>query len=53
VIGLVVNTEKTKYSVNVLSPKYRQSHNLKIADKYFANVTKFKYLGTMLIIIRS
>jgi ribosomal protein S2 len=45
-VGLEVNTEKTKYIL--LSGHQNTGHNcdIKIANRYFENVAKFRYLGT-------
>jgi hypothetical protein len=37
-VGLEVNTEKTKYML--------QRYDIKIANRCFENVAKFRYLGT-------
>jgi hypothetical protein len=45
-VGLEVNTEKTKYKLLSRHQNAGQSHDIKIANKYFENVAKFRYLGT-------
>jgi hypothetical protein len=45
-VGLEVNPEKTKYMSR--SQKVGQGHSIKIANRSFAYVAKFKYLGTTL-----
>jgi hypothetical protein len=42
-----VNSEKTKYML-MSHTKVGQKHDIKIANRSFEGVTKFKYLGTML-----
>jgi hypothetical protein len=37
-VGLETNT------VHISSPKCRRSHNVRITNKFFYNVSKFKYL---------
>jgi hypothetical protein len=44
--GLEVNPEKTKYMLMSRSQKIGQRHNIKIANRSFEDVAKFKYLGT-------
>jgi hypothetical protein len=44
--GLEVNPEKTKYMLISRSQKIGQKHSIKIANRFFENVAKFKYLGT-------
>jgi hypothetical protein len=45
-VGLEVNTEKTKYMLLSRHQNPRQSYDIKIANTFFENVTKFRYLGT-------
>jgi hypothetical protein len=47
-IGLEVNLEETKYMLMSRSQKIRQKHSIKIANRSFEDVAKFKYLGTTL-----
>jgi hypothetical protein len=47
-VGLEVNLEKTKYMLMSLSQKVGQKHSIKIANRSFEDVAKFKYLGTTL-----
>jgi len=44
-VGLIVNTEKTKYMVMSCYPNAGLNYNL-IATRSFKIVTNFKYLGT-------
>jgi hypothetical protein len=43
-----VNSEKTKYMLMSRSQKIGQMHNIKVANRSFEDVAKFKYLGTTL-----
>jgi ribosomal protein S2 len=45
-IGLEVNTEKTKYMLLSRQQNAAQSYDIKIANRCFENVAKFRYLGT-------
>jgi hypothetical protein len=47
-VGLEVNPEKTKYMLMSRSQEIGQKHSLKIANRSFEDVAKFKYLGTTL-----
>jgi hypothetical protein len=46
--GLEVNPEKTKYILMSHGQKIGQKHSIKIANRSFEDVAKFKYLGTTL-----
>jgi hypothetical protein len=46
-VGLKVNPEKTMYML-MSHQKIGQKHSIKIANRSFENVAKFKYLGTTL-----
>jgi hypothetical protein len=45
-VGLEVNPEGTKYMLISRSQKTGQNYSIKIADRSFEDVEKFKYLGT-------
>jgi hypothetical protein len=47
-VGLEVNPEKTKYILMSHSQKVGQKRSIKIANRSFEDVAKFKYLGTTL-----
>jgi hypothetical protein len=47
-IGLEINAEKTKYMIMSRHQNSGQNQNIRIADEWFENVAKFKYLGTTL-----
>jgi hypothetical protein len=47
-VGLEVNPDKTKHMLMSRSQKIGQKHSIKIANRSFEDVAKFKYLGTTL-----
>jgi hypothetical protein len=47
-VGLEVNPEKTKCMLMSRSQKIGRKHSIKIADRSFEDVAKFKYLETTL-----
>jgi hypothetical protein len=47
-VGLEVNPEKIKYMLMSRSQKIGQKHSIKIANRSFEDVAKFKYLRTTL-----
>jgi hypothetical protein len=47
-IGLEINAENTKYMIMSRHLKSGQNQNIRMANKSFASVAKFKYLGTKL-----
>jgi hypothetical protein len=46
--GLEVNSEKSKYVLMSCCMKARQKHSVKIANRSFEGVAKFRYLETTL-----
>jgi hypothetical protein len=44
-VGLEINIEKTKYMLPSPHQNVGQNRDIKIANKLFANVSQFKYLG--------
>jgi hypothetical protein len=47
-VGLEVNEEKTKYMLMSRSQKIGQKDSIKVANRSFEVVAKFRYLGTIL-----
>jgi hypothetical protein len=47
-VGLEVHPEKTKYMLMSCHRKAGQKHSIKIVNRSFEGVAKFKYLGTTL-----
>jgi hypothetical protein len=47
-VGLEVNPERTKYMLMSRSRKTGQKYSIKVANRSFEDVAKFKYLGTTL-----
>jgi endonuclease/exonuclease/phosphatase family metal-dependent hydrolase len=47
-MGLMVNEKKTKYMMISTRQKQRQIQNLKVGDKTFEGVSKFRYLGNVI-----
>jgi hypothetical protein len=47
-VGLEINAQKAKYMIVSRRPNYGQNLNIRIANKSFENMEKFKYLGTIL-----
>jgi hypothetical protein len=47
-VGLEVNPEKTMYTLMSRYQKAGQKHSIKIVNRSFEHVVKFKYLGTTL-----
>jgi ribosomal protein S2 len=45
-VGLELDTEKTKYMLLSRHQNAGQNHDIKIANRCFENVAKFRYLGT-------
>jgi sorting nexin-29 len=48
-VCLEINAEKTKYMIMSRHPNSGQNQNIKRANESFENVSKFRYLGTILI----
>jgi hypothetical protein len=44
--GLEVNAENTKYVLISHHQNAGKNHNIRVANRFFENVAKFKYLGT-------
>jgi hypothetical protein len=49
-VGLEINVEKTKYMLLSRHQNVGQNGDIKIANRSFANMSQFKYLGTTVII---
>jgi hypothetical protein len=49
-VGLEVNSENTKYMLLPHLHNAGQTHNIKIANRYFEIVAQFKHLGTIVTI---
>jgi hypothetical protein len=49
-VGLEVNSEKTKYMLISHCKKSGEKHSIKIANRSFEGMAKFRYLGTTLMI---
>jgi hypothetical protein len=45
-VGLEVNTEKTKYMLLSRYQNAGQNHDIKIANRCFENMARFRYFGT-------
>jgi hypothetical protein len=45
-VGLEINIEKTKYMLLSRHQNVGRNQDIKIANRSFANVSQFKYLGT-------
>jgi hypothetical protein len=48
VIGIEINTEKTKHMVKSREQNAGQNHNIKVDNVIFERVEQFKYLGIIL-----
>jgi hypothetical protein len=44
-VGLEINVEKTKYMLLSRHQNVSQNQDIKIANRWFENVSQFKYLG--------
>jgi hypothetical protein len=47
-VGVEMNLEKTEYMLMSCRQKTGQKHSIKIANRSFEDVARFKYLGTTL-----
>jgi hypothetical protein len=47
-IGLEMNPEKTKHMLMPLHQKAGHKQSIKVANRPFEDVTKFRYMGTTL-----
>jgi ribosomal protein S2 len=47
-VGPEVNPEKTKYMLKTRYQKAGQHHSMRVANRSFEDVAKFRYLGTTL-----
>jgi hypothetical protein len=47
-VGLEINVEKTKYMLLSRHQNAAQNRDIEIANRWFQNVSQFKYLGTTL-----
>jgi hypothetical protein len=47
-VGLEVNPKKTEYMLMSRSQKIGQKHSIKIVNRFFDDMAKFKYLQTTL-----
>jgi hypothetical protein len=48
-VGLEINVEKSKYMLLSRQQNVGQNWDKKIANRWFKNVSQFKYLGTTVI----